>query len=61
MYLFIVDDERDGYLGVVWPFQPFKTLFAITLEVSREGVVRRSSVDFRHIDGGDNNVTELKR
>jgi hypothetical protein len=50
-YFFIVDNEGYGYLGVVRPLQAFESLFAISLEVAWERVVRWCGVDLRHGDG----------
>lgn len=50
-YLFVVDHERDGDLGVVGPLEALQALLAITLEVTRERVVGGSGVHFRHRDG----------
>jgi hypothetical protein len=51
-YLFIVDNEGDGYLGVVGPCQALKSLLAIAFEVAFERVVRMSGVNLWHGDGG---------
>jgi hypothetical protein len=47
-YLFIVDDEGDGNLGIVGPLQALKTLLTVALEVSGEAVVWVRRVCFRH-------------
>jgi hypothetical protein len=47
-YLFVVDDERHGYLGIVGPLQAFKALLSVAFKVAWERIVWRRCVDFGH-------------
>jgi hypothetical protein len=49
-YLLIVDDERDGYFGVVWPLEAWETFLAIAFEVAWKRILGMCGVDFRHDD-----------
>lgn len=51
--LLIVDDERNGNLGITRPLQALQAFLTITFEVAWKGVVLRCSVHFRHVETVD--------